>query len=123
MRVRERHVLTIDKGPVIQSILDTLMAGANPDGGVPPEACKGLEEYSKQGCNRLILNLRVINAQFGERAAAIRNLSACLLGEVLVISAQVTPPWMHQIRKDRQRYSFPRHLISSFGVLFELFQV
>jgi hypothetical protein len=120
MQVGERHVLAIDKPPVIQSVLDALWAGVQSDDSVPAETRKGLEEISKHGCDRLILNLRVIKAPFGETPAAIRNLGACLVGGVLVVSGQVTPSWILQIKEHSRRHSFPMHLISSFGLFFHM---
>lgn len=119
MQISERHVLTIDKPPVIKRVLDVLSAGVESDGSLPAETRKGLEEFSRQGCSRLILNLRVIKAPFGGASAAIVNLRACLLGGVLVITGQVTPPWILRIREHSRRHFFPKHLISGFGRLMQ----
>lgn len=118
MQISERHVLTFDKPPVIQDILDALLEGVESVGDVPAETRKGIEEFSRQGCSRLILNLRVIKASFGETPVPIRHLGACLVGGVLVVTGQVTPPWVHQIEGHSRRHSFPKHLISGFGALF-----
>lgn len=117
MQVNERHVLTINKQPVIKRVLDALSAGVKSDGSLPPETRKWLEEFSKKGCDRLILNLRVIKPPFGGTAAAIRNLRICLVGGVLVVTGQVTRPWILLIRDQSRRRFFPRHLIPGFGRL------
>ncbi len=115
MQVSERQVLTIDKPPVIKRVLGALSAGVRFDAGLATETRKKLEEFSKQGCNRLILNLRVIKTPFGGTPPAIRDLRACLVGGVLVVTGEVTPPWILQIREQCRRHFFPKHLIPGLG--------
>lgn len=106
MQVAERHVLTFEKPSVIRKVVDELSAGVDSFSGVPLETRKNLETFSKQSCDRLILNLRVIKAPSEEKPAPIKNLIACLLGGVLVVTGQVTAPWIIQIREHARRHIF-----------------
>lgn len=120
MQAGRRHVLIIDKPLVVKNVLDELSAGVESVSTVPHEIRRGLEEFSKHGGARLILDLQVIEAPFGGAPATIRNISAYLVGGVLIVTGQVTSPWILrilQIKADRRRRFSPEHLISSFGAL------
>lgn len=104
MQDDERHVLTFEKPSVIRKVMDELSAGVESDGGAPPETRGSLAAFSKQSIDRLILNLRVTKSPFGETSAAIKSLFVCLLGGVLVVSGQVTAPWVTQLSEHARRH-------------------
>lgn len=118
MHVGKRHVLIIDKPPVVKNVLEELSAGIENDGAVPREIRRGLEEFSKHGGVRLILDLQVAAPSFEGTSASIRNITAYLAGEVLIITGQVTGHWILrilQIKADHPRRFFQERLISCFS--------
>lgn len=117
MQVGERHVLIVEKPPAVKSVLDELSAGVGSDGGIGTEIRRGFEEFSNHGGTRMILDLQVIEPSSEESPDTIRNITAYLLGEILIITGQVAFSWILQIKEHSQRHSFPRHLQSSLGTL------
>lgn len=115
MRFAERHVLTVNKPSVVRKVLDAFSMGVQAQGCVSPQTRRGLVEFSKQGFNRLILNLQVIKAPFPGASAAFAELDVCEVGGVLVLTGQIPEPWMLQAEELCRSHFFPRHPISSFG--------
>lgn len=117
MQFSERHVLTVDEPSVVKRVLEAFSVGVQAQVWVSPETRRGLLEFSKQGFNRLILNLQVTKDPFAESSAACMHLNACQVGGVLVLTGQVNQPWMLQVEALCRRHFFPRHPLSSFGAL------
>ncbi len=117
VQVGKRHVLTIDRTPVVKNVLDALAADAECNRGVPDEIRRGFREFSNRGGTRLILDLQVIESPVGE-PSTIKNISAYLAGEVLIVIGQVTLPWIDRIREHCRRYSFSMQLASCLRALF-----
>jgi hypothetical protein len=120
MQAGRRHVLIFDKRPVVKRVLAELSAGVESDGGVRREIRRGLEEFAKHGGVRLILDLQGIKPPIEGKPAAIRNFSAYLVGDVLIITGQATFQWMLrilQIRANSRRHFFPANLPSVFSAL------
>jgi hypothetical protein len=115
MQNGKRHVLTIDKPPLIRNVLNALVAGIESEGNAPPGICKRLEDFAKQGCDALLLNLRVVEEALDGTPAKIRNVRASLVGGVLVVACLVPTPWMLQIEELSRRRFFENNLISSLG--------
>lgn len=116
MQVGERHVLTIDRTPVVKSVLDELSADRS-NCGVPDEIRRGFREFSNRGGTRLILDLQVIEPPAGE-PPRIKNISAYLAGEVLIVIGQVTLPWLLRIKELCRRHSFSKQLAACLRALF-----
>lgn len=117
MNIGTRHVLTIDKTPVIKNVLDELSADAESNGGVPHEIRRGLAEFSNRGGSRLILDLQVMEPPVGG-SPSIKNVSAYLAGEVLIVIGQVTFPWILRIREHARRHSFLTKLAARLSAFF-----
>jgi hypothetical protein len=114
MQFPERHVLTASKPCAVKRLLDALTTGVLSDGGLAPETRRGLQEFSKQGYSRLILNLQVISAPFA--GTPFMKLQACQLGGVLVVTGQVTRPRMLQVEEICHPNYF-KHLVSGVEAL------
>lgn len=117
VQVGKRHVLTIDRTPVVKNVLDALAADAESNRGVPDEIRRGFREFSNRGGTRLILDLQVIEPPVGE-PSTIKNISAYLAGEVLIVIGEVTLPWIDRIREHCRRHSFSKQLASCLRALF-----
>ena len=117
MQFTERHVLTVDEPSVVKKVLDAFSVGVQAQVWVSPETRRGLLEFSKQGFNRLILNLQVTKDPYTESSAACMNLNACQVGGVLVLTGQVNQPWMLQVEELCRRQSSPWGPLTSFGAL------
>lgn len=117
MQFPERHVLTVNKSPLVKKVLDALLVGVQADGGVPAETRIGLGELSKRGFNRLILNLQVMKSPFAEKSPAFLNLDVCEVGGVLVLTGQISRPWMLRVEELCRQHFSSTYLLSGFGAL------
>lgn len=116
MQASKRHVLTIDNKPAVKTVLDELSAEVESNGGVPHEIRRGFADLSSRGGTRLILDLQVIEPPAGG-SPSIKNMSAYLAGEVLIVVGQVTAPWILRIRELGRGRSFSDQLASSVRAL------
>jgi hypothetical protein len=119
MNTGKRHVLTLDKPHAVKSVLEEFSAGAQTNGNVRREIRRGLEEFAKHGGVRLILDLHVVGPSFKGSPSTVRNISAFLAGEVLVVTGQVTSRLMLRIlqaRAESRRRFFPERLKRSMRV-------
>ena len=113
MKETARCVLTTEKASVIQNALSALLAGVSPEDGTTPGTRERLAAFAKQGCDKLILDLRMAEKSSGRISPGVRNLRASQLGPVLVVTGDATSPELiHQIEALRHAHSFPRHLTS-----------
>lgn len=118
MQLNEKHGLTFEDLTLIVEALSTLSTDIEPEGGEILRTLKRLEEFAKEGCGRLILNLDAIEKPLSGMPQEVRNVGASLVGGVLVVTCQVTPREMRRVKMLTRIHSFPKHLISSFDVLF-----
>ncbi|TAM82785.1 MAG: hypothetical protein EPN47_09050 [Acidobacteria bacterium] len=118
MQLGDRHVLTIEDLPLILKALNTLSTAVESEGDQDLRTLKRLEEFAKEGCGRLILNLDAIEEHLTGTPQDARNVGASLVGGVLVVTCQVTSRELLQIKVLTRRHSFPKQLISSFDALF-----
>ncbi len=121
MQVAERQVFTIDEPLLIRNILGLFSARAKFEGSESSGICRRLEGLAKQGCEMLILNLRLLDESLEETAAASRNLRASLVGGVLVVTGQVTGSLIFEIEKLAHQHFFPTHLFSSLNAFVQSF--
>jgi hypothetical protein len=120
MQYIKRHVLILDKPPAVKSVLEELSVGTQSDDSIRPEIRRGLEEFAKHGGVRLILDLQVIEPSFEGSQATIRNFSAFVAGEVIIITGQVTSHWMLRILRaeaESRRHFFPERLMTGVRAL------
>lgn len=118
MRVGERHVLTIQELPLILQALNTLSTDVQRGDEEALRTLNRLEEFAKEGCGRLILNLDAIEEPLGGTPREVSNVGASLVGGVLVVTCQVTSRELLRIKVLTRRHAFQKHLISSFDSLF-----
>ena len=118
MQLSERHALTFEDLTLIVEALGTLSTDVESQGGEVLRTLKRIEEFAKEGCGRLILNLDAIEEPLSGMPQEVRNVGASLVGGVLVVTCQVTSREMLRVKLLARRHSFPKHLISSFDVLF-----
>jgi hypothetical protein len=114
MHAFKRHVLIVDKRPVVRNVLQELSEGVESDDSVPHGIRRGLEEFAKHGGVRVILDLQVVGPSFEGSSAAIRNITAFVVGEVLIITGQVTSRRMLrilQIKAESRWHFFHKRLI------------
>ena len=92
MKKGERHVLATGKGPVIRNALSLVLAGVKSEDDVSPGTRQSLELFARNGCDRLLLDLRTARELPAGTVPGIRNLRASQLGQVLVVTGDVTAP-------------------------------
>jgi hypothetical protein len=109
----ERHVLTIEDLPVIREVLNALSAGAGANSNGSAQTRQRLKEFAKQGCEALILNMRVVEESLEDKLPEIKGAS--LVGGVLVVACVVTSTWILQVEELSRRHFFPKTPVFSFG--------
>lgn len=118
MHVGERHLLTIQELPLILEALNTLSTEVGPKDEEALRRLNSLEEFAKEGCGRLILNLDAIEEPPGGNPQEVRNVGASLVGGVLVVTCQVTSREFLRIKLLTRRQTLPKQLISGVDGLF-----
>lgn len=118
MQVGEDRVLTIEAAPLILKILNTLSTGVESESGEALGTLKRLEDFTNEGCGRLILNLRAIDEPLDGMPKGVRNVRASLVGGVLFVTCQISTSELLRIKVLTRRHSFQEHLISGFDALF-----
>jgi hypothetical protein len=117
MQVGTRQVLTIEKPRLILKVLNALAMGVESEGGEPFGTLMRLEEFAKEGCGRLILNLRAVDESLRGTPQGVEKVGASLIGGVLVVTCQVTTPCMLQINELCRPRLVPKRLVSPLGAL------
>lgn len=117
MQVVERPVLTLEKPPFIREALKTLAADVGAAGGEVHGSLKRLEQFAKEDCGKLILNLHSTERPLSGTPSEVRSVGAGLIGGVLVVTCQVSPQELLRIEVHTRRHFFLKHLISSFDTL------
>jgi hypothetical protein len=109
----ERYFLTTDKASVMRRVLSFVSAaGAKAESSVAHGSCLSLEDASKDGCDRMILELRRPMAPAAGAPPKVRNLRTSHFGRTLVVTGDATTPEIfHEIDALRHPYS-PRQLKS-----------
>jgi hypothetical protein len=106
----ERYILTTDKPSVMRNVLSLVSAGARSEGAATHVSCLSLDAVAKDGCDRMILELRRPKGPVAGIFPRIRNLRTCRFGRVLVVTGDATVPELfREIDVLRHPYS-PRHL-------------
>ena len=112
MKGGERHVVIAEDPFIIRSALHVLLAGIESEGNISPGARENLELSLKEGCNRLIFDLRSVNEVSGGISPGGRSLRVNHLGQVLVVTCDAIPAWTcHQIEELCSPHTFPGHLM------------
>lgn len=118
MQLSERHALTFEDLTLIVEALNTLSTDVESQGGEVLQTLKRIEDFAKEGCGRLILNLDTVEEPLGGMPQEVKNVGASLVGGVLVVTCQVTSREMLRVKVLTRHHPFPKQLISSFDVLF-----
>ncbi|MEJ2007612.1 MAG: hypothetical protein P8Z30_05535 [Acidobacteriota bacterium] len=108
MEEGERHVLTSGKAFVIRDALSLILAGVKSEGDITPGTRERLWAFVKERCDRLILDLRTAKDPTEGVSPGVRNLRVSHLGQVLVVTGEVTAPEiLHEIQALRRPRFFP----------------
>jgi hypothetical protein len=114
----ERHVLATGKGPVIQKALSLVLAGVKSEGDASPRTCHIFEEFARNGCDKLLLDLRTAGELPAGAAPRVRNLHASQLGQVLVVTGDVTAPHiLQEVRALCRSHFSPQYLAAGLLAL------
>lgn len=116
MKVVKRHVVIVEEPLVIRNALHVLLADIESEGNIPPGTRESMEVFLKEGCNRLILDLRTAEEPPSEMQTRIRSLRARRLGCVLVVTCDVTALRMlHQAEEPCRPHFFPKKFVSTLS--------
>ena len=113
----ERYILTTDKPSVMRNVLSLVSAGARSEGAATHVSCLSLDAVAKDGCDRMILELRRPKEPTAGTLPGVRNLRTSHFGRVLVVTGDATgAEILREIDAVRHPYS-PRHLKSGLRAL------
>lgn len=116
LKVVKRHVVIVEEPLVIRNALHVLLADIESEGNIPPGTRESMEVFLKEGCNRLILDLRTAEEPPSEMQTRIRSLRARRLGCVLVVTCDVTALRMlHQAEEPCRPHFFPKKFVSTLS--------
>ena len=122
MKDPERYVLTTSKAPVIQDVLSLVLGMVKSERNLAPGTIPSLEAYTKNGCNRMILELRRPKQSPVGISPTVRNIRVSHLGEVLVLTGDATAPEiLREIEAIRRPHFSLQYLATgmvAFGHLF-----
>jgi DNA-binding response OmpR family regulator len=117
----ERRIFITEKAPVIRNALCTLLTGATSESDTIPGTRERLEAFAKEGCDRLVLDLRTVKESSGCMSPGVRNVRASQIGTVLVVTGEVTSPEiLQEIEELRHSHSFAKHLTSDLRAFVHL---
>jgi hypothetical protein len=117
----ERYVLATGNASVIRKALSLVLAGVKSEGDVSPGTYQSLELFARNGCDRLVLDLRTARELPAGMAPRVRNLRASHLGQVLVVTADVTASHiLHEIRALCRPHFSPQYLTSGLRALAQM---
>jgi hypothetical protein len=106
----ERYILTTDKPSVMRNVLSLVSEGAGAEGVATQGSGLCLDTAAKDGCDKMILELRRPKGPAAGIFPRIRNLRTSRFGRVLVVTGDATVPELfREIDVLRHPYS-PRHL-------------
>jgi hypothetical protein len=116
-----RCVFTAQDAHRIRSVLSVLLARVESESNVThatPERFRQFVQFMRGGCDRLILDLRGVEAPSEGMASAVRNVRAMRLGGVWIVTGEVTDPDVfRQIAELRHPYVPLRRVTSNFRAL------
>lgn len=113
MEEGERHILTTGEASVIRDALTLVLGGIKSEGDLTPSTQERIEAFTREHWTRLILDLRTARDLPDGISPKVRNLRASHIGQVLVITGEVTSPEiLHEIDVLRHTHSFPAHVSS-----------
>lgn len=108
----ERYILTTDKPSIMRNVLSLVSAGANLDGAASQGAGICLDKVARDGCDRMILELRRPKGPATNIFPKIRNLRTSRFGRVLVVTGDAAVPDLF-LEFDALRHPYsPRRLTS-----------
>ncbi len=111
----ERHVLTIEKSTLVRETLKVLSEAVEADCHAPCGICMRFRNFAQQGCEAMILNLRVLGEPVTGTSSGIRIFGASLLGGVLAVSGQATNPWILQLQERSRPRFLPLEVAARLG--------
>lgn len=112
MQDRERYILTTDKPSIMRNVLSLVSARAESDGAEIQGAALCFDAAAKDGCDRMILELRRPKVPAAGIFPKVTNLRTSRFGRVLVVTGDATvPDLFREIDALRHPYS-PRQLRS-----------
>lgn len=116
-----RCVLTTGKAPVIRDVLKFVLAGSNSEGDITDGTRERLWSFVKDHCDRMILDLRTVEEPAGGASPGLRKVRISHLGQVLVVTGEVTTPEiLRAIDALRRPHFFPRMLTAGLFTLINI---
>lgn len=87
-----RYVLTTGNTSVIRDMVSTVLAGVKSEKDLTPDSRERLQAFLNGQCERLVLDLRTTRELPSDISPRVRNLRVSHLGQVLVVTGEVTSP-------------------------------
>jgi hypothetical protein len=118
----DRRIVITERASVIRNAFSVLLTGIESEGDATPGTREILQEFSKQDCHNLILDLREVEEPFAGAPIGIRNLHASRVGRVLVVICEIDAPRIFQQIENlcRPRF-FPKQWTSGLAAFMHMF--
>lgn len=110
----ERYVLTTGKASVIRNVLSLVLTEIKSEADVSPGTHQSLKAFAKNGCDRMVLDLRAVREPPVGIGSGVSNLKASYIGQVLVVTGEVSAPRiLREIDALRRPHFSPQCLASA----------
>ena len=108
-----RRIFATGKTSVIRDVLSLLTTGVKLEADLTLDTREKLEPFTTEICDRLIFDVRTAKEAFDQMSTRVRNLRASHVGQVLVITGEVTEPGiLREIEVIHRPHHTPAHLAS-----------
>lgn len=114
MKQGERYILTTGRASAIRDALSLVLAGVKSEGDLTPGSRERLGVLTREHFDRLILDLRTAKELPSGTSPRVQNLQVSHLGQVLVVTGEVTgSDILHEIEALRRPHFSLGHIASS----------
>jgi CheY-like chemotaxis protein len=90
MKEGERRIFVVEKASSVRSALCALLAGVGCEGDVAHSTPEIHERVGEANRDKLVLNLRYAGTPPSPVSPGVKNLTASLVGRILVVTGEVT---------------------------------
>jgi len=103
-----RNILIAENERSIRNVLHLLEAGLGREGVLDQDSREALPAIKKESFDMILLDLRYSEMPVGEMVLAIEQLRATLVGRVLIITCDVSDPYLlERIKRNCWTYGQP----------------
>ena len=112
-----RNILIAENECSVRNVLRVLQAGLGPEGVLDQDSREALAAIKRESFDTILLDLRYSEMPVGEMVLAIKQLRPTLVGRVLIITCDVSDPYLlEMIEKNCWTYAQPHRTVKELRV-------